>query len=231
MKRGYIPQDDKEFSQTAFYTLKKAGEELFYLLNRGYPIKPASTFIANHYMLSQRQRIAIVRGVSSENSIYERKKKELKGDLLDRIVYIDGFNLIITLEVAFSNSTLIRCMDGNIRDLAGLRGTYRIIDKTDMAINAVCKALNELKIKKVIVYLDSPVSNSGRLKTKLSENFLNCSFDFEINLVDNADVILEKLDNVITSDAIILDKCKSWFNLCDFIIDKNILIDFTEILK
>ncbi|MBP3543806.1 MAG: hypothetical protein J6J86_06230 [Lachnospiraceae bacterium] len=27
------------------------------------------------------------------------------------------------------------------------------------------------------------------------------------------DAVLEKLDNVITSDAIILDKCISWINL------------------
>ncbi len=226
-----MPQDSKEFSETAFHTLKKAGEELFYLLNRGYPIKPASTFIGNHYMLSERQRLAIVRGVSSENSICERKNKELKGNLLNKTVYIDGFNLIITLEVAFSNSTLIRCMDGSIRDLAGLRGTYRIIDKTDIAIKSICETLKSLEAKKVVVYLDSPVSNSGRLKSKFSENFLNYNFDFEINLVDNADVILQKLDNVITSDAIILDKCKSWFNLCNVIIDKDILIDFRKILE
>jgi hypothetical protein len=32
-------------------------------------------------------------------------------------------------------------------------------------------------------------------------------------LVNNADVILEKIGNVITGDAIILDRCKSWYNL------------------
>ena len=36
------------------------------------------------------------------------------------------------------------------------------------------------------------------------------------------DVTLEALENVITSDAIILDKCKSWYNLGSRIIEENI---------
>lgn len=47
----------------------------------------------------------------------------------DSEVYIDCFNTVISLEIAFSDSTLLLCMDGTIRDLAGLRGTYRLIDK------------------------------------------------------------------------------------------------------
>ena len=58
-------------------------------------------------------------------------------------------------------------MDGTIRDLAGLRGTYKLIDKTDRAINLIGEYLQKLKIKKVVFYLDSPVSNSGRLKIRI----------------------------------------------------------------
>ena len=35
----------------------------------------------------------------------------------------------------------------------------------------------------------------------------------EVEVINNVDSVLEKLDNVITSDAIILDKCVSWINL------------------
>ena len=38
----------------------------------------------------------------------------------------------------------------------------------------------------------------------------------------NADVILEKLDNVVSSDAVIIDKCISYFNLSREIIEKYI---------
>ena len=121
LKRGYLESDDKEFSPSAVEILHKAGEELFYLLNRGYPIKPSSVFVGNHYLLSERQRLALVRAVSPEKSIIQRKQKEISVDALEgREVHIDGFNIIITLEVAFSDSLLLKCMDGTIRDLAAL---------------------------------------------------------------------------------------------------------------
>ena len=63
VKRGYSPDDERDFLGPALITLRRASEELFYLLNRGYPIKSASTFIGNHYLLSERQRIALARAM------------------------------------------------------------------------------------------------------------------------------------------------------------------------
>ena len=219
VQRGYIPTDEKDFCGEAIQKLQEAAGDLYYLINRGYPIKGASTFIGNHYLLSERQRLALVRSVSPRENLILRKSKEIKGDLEDCTVHIDGFNTIITLEVAFSGSTLLKCMDGTIRDLAGLRGTYRLIDKTDLAIIEIGKALEKKKVKKVYFYLDAPVSNSGRLKERIIQ--LSESFDFElqVDIINNVDTVLEKLDHVITSDAIILDKCISWFNLTKVIME------------
>ena len=226
VRRGYVPSDLKEFSDESMKKLKEAQKDIFMLVNRGYDIKKASTFVGNHYLLSERQRMALTRAISCENAIDIRKKKEIKGILEGKTVYIDGFNIIITLEVAISKSTIMKCMDGTVRDLAGLRGTYKLIDKTDIAIKLIGDKLQQLKVNKAVFYLDSPVSNSGRLKMRMLELLSTYSFDVEVELVNNADVVLEKLDNVITSDAIILDKCESWINLgysiitddiCDFV--------------
>ena len=137
VKRGYVPSDSREFTEQVD-KLRSAGEELYYLINRGYQIKPASTFVGNHHLLSERQRLALVRSISPKDRIEERLEKEIN-NLKDSVVYIDTFNTVITLEIAFSGSTLLYCMDGTIRDLAGLRGTYRIIDKTDLAVEAIRK--------------------------------------------------------------------------------------------
>lgn len=70
--------------------------------------------------------------------------------------------------------------------------------------------------------MDSPVSNSGNLKYEILEVSKNWSTEVEVNLVNNADVIFEKLDNVVSSDAVIIDKCISYFNLSREIIEKYI---------
>lgn len=231
VKRGYVPEDERDFSREAILKLHRAAEDLYYLINQGYPIKSASVFVGNHYLLSERQRLALVRAVSSKESIEIRKSKEISSGLEGCVVNIDGFNTIITLEVALSGSPLLKCMDGTIRDLAGLRGTYRVIDKTESAIILIGKILESGQIKKAVFYLDAPVSNSGRLKEHIIQLLAGCSFQVQVEVINNVDTVLERLDHVVTGDAIILDKCKSWFNLTKVIIDEEIrsypYIDFT----
>ncbi len=232
-RRGYVPTDENEFGDKYSDKLYKAGENLLYLLNEGYKIKGASTFIGNHYLLSERQRLAIVRGISKNEDIRKRKSKEVTDSLVGKIIHIDGFNTIITLEVALSNSLIIKSMDGTIRDLAGLRGTYSVIDKTEVAIKLIGERLAEYKVDKAVFYLDLPVSNSGRLKMKILELFQNLQFEIEVENINNVDSVLETKENVVSSDAIILDKCKSWINLNKYIIDDKKLdvkcIDFNRL--
>lgn len=231
-RRGYVPADEKEFKNQSLSKLYKASEDLLYLLNRGYKIKGASTFVGNHYLLSERQRLALVRGISKYDYVIKRKSKEITNLSNIEVVHIDGFNTIITLEVALSNSLIIKSMDETIRDLAGLRGTYSIIDKTEIAIKLIGEFLLEHKIKKAIFYLDKPVSNSGRLKMKILEMFEGSELQIEVENIDNVDSILQSKENVVSSDAIILDNCISWINLNRNIIEEKIsnenYIDFSK---
>jgi len=220
-RRGYVDTDVFEFSYEKLPLLKKAQAEIHWLLDKGYPIKNAVEFVCNHCLLSARQRIALMRATSASESIEARKIKKAN-TCANQIVHIDGFNLIITLEVALSGSTLIKCMDGTIRDLAEIRGTYRLIDKTEKAIAIIGEALNRMDIAGVVFYLDSPVSNTGRLKSKILELLGDYNYSVKVNLVENADAILKEKENVITTDAIILNECISWINFtADILSDKN----------
>ncbi len=165
VKRGYEPKDAMEFGSKAAEKLNAAGQELVFLLNRGYDVKSASTFIGNHHLLYERQRLALARITSTEAALMERRRKELTQAPAELV--FDGFNTIITLEVALSGSLLLAGMDGTIRDLAGLRGTYRIVDKTVRAVELLFAHLDELGVKKTLFYLDQQVSNSGRLRALL----------------------------------------------------------------
>jgi len=222
VQRGYAPEDKTEFGAAAVPRLHRAAQDLYYLLNQGYPIKGASVFVGNHYLLSERQRMALVRAVSSRESILNRKSKELIALPQGGVAHIDGFNTIITLEVALSGSLLLKCMDGTVRDLAALRGTYRLIDKTPQAILMIGRMLEKSGIGKAVFYLDSPVSNSGRLKEEIGTLLGDFPFALQLEVIHNVDVTLETQENVITGDAIILDKCKSWFNLNGRIIAEEI---------
>lgn len=219
VRRGFSPDDEINFTGDPLETLKRASADVYLLLSRGYPIKSTSTFVGNHYLLSERQRMAMTRAVASAGDIALRKAKcGNPSDFAEEEVNIDGFNQIITLEVALSGSPVFKCMDGTFRDLAGLRGTYKLIDKTDTAIRLILAELRRLKIRRAEFWLDAPVSNSGRLKARIADLAEEIRFDVGIQVVDNVDKVLYNLNNVITGDSIILDKCTGWLNLNDGII-------------
>ena len=213
-KRGYVPDDDKNFSPEAIPLLQEASRHICYLINEGYDLKQATTFVGNHFMLSERQRLAVMRSLATDEQLAGRAGRVISLDSLsEKEVWIDGFNTIITLEVMLCDSILFTCMDGTIRDLAALRGTYRMIPETEAAVRIMFRTLQSAGIRKATILLDEPVSNSGRLKTLIAEIGESFSFELDIQILKDVDRTLYDKENVITSDSIILDRCKSWVNL------------------
>lgn len=213
-KRGYVPEDDRNFSPEALKTLQTASRHILYLINEGYDIKQASTFVGNHFLISERQRLAIVRSLATDTQLQNRQKKQLSiKDISGTKVWIDGFNTIITLEIFLSDSILLTGMDGTIRDLASLRGTYRLIPETYRAIQMMFDVLQNENVITVNILLDEPVSNSGRLKSLIADIAEKYPFALYIQLLKDVDRKLYNKDNVITSDSVILDHCNSWINL------------------
>ena len=164
-----MPEDERNFSTAALEKLKTASRHILYLINEGYDLKQATVFVGNHFLLSERQRLAIMRSIATDRDLMARKRK-LKplSELSGKEVWIDGFNTIITLEVLFSDSLLFDCMDGTIRDLAALRGTYRLIPETEGALRLMFDVLQEASVGKLNILLDEPVSNSGTISFWMS---------------------------------------------------------------
>lgn len=217
-KRGYAPEDERNFSASALETMRIASRHIDYLINEGYDSKSASTFVGNHFLLSERQRLAIVRSLATKEQLEMRQAKEKK---TGTEVCVDGFNMIITLEVLFCDSILFTCMDGTIRDLAALRGTYRIIPETTEATGMLLDVLLESGTESVHILLDEPVSNSGRLKAHIADIGEKYPFALDIQIRKDVDRELYGKENVITSDSIILDNCKSWINLTPKCLEKH----------
>lgn len=121
--------------------------------------------------------------------------------------------------MALSGSVVFRCGDGTICDLVGLRGTYRIIDKTEEAIRRMLHQLDLLKIENSCIYLDAPVLNSDRLSSLIVECADEYNVSVSTQVINDVDRVLEKSDGVISGDAIILNNCISWLNIMPTIIE------------
>ena len=213
-RRGYDPDDRRLFSDEAMSELRIVQEEVQWLLDRGYKPGPVIEFTGSHHQIVSRQRAAIQRALASSAQYDKRKASLIPCEAAkDGIIYIDGFNLIITLETALSGGLIILGKDGVLRDLAGIRGTYSLIRRTDEALELIGKCLLELSVPEAVFYLDKPVSNSGKLRNRILEYAEERNIPVRVELVPNADVMLAGRARIVTGDSVLLDRCTSWLNL------------------
>lgn len=222
-RRGFSPQDIRDFAPDALQRLRVAQQELHWLLDRGYPMQTAVNFIGGHHQLTARQRSALQRATDRTACLKQRQFTRLPPAELPRgPILIDGFNLIITLETALSGSLLICGADDVLRDLAGLRGTYRIIEQTGRALDLIGSLLSACAVPEVHFYLDAPVSNSGRLKQEIMRRAASWSCRTSTLLVPDADGPLSGQERIVSSDSVLLDRCRSWFNLSAMLVGQQI---------
>ena len=110
--------------------------------------------------------------------------------------------------------------DGCLSDLASIHGTYRKVNETIEAIESAGKCLRQLGTGHCLWLFDSPVSNSGRLKTIIYELIEKHGWDWDVELFRNPDKELIKGERIVaSSDSDVLDKCGRWSNLTQYIID------------
>ncbi|MCK5190419.1 MAG: DUF434 domain-containing protein [Methylococcales bacterium] len=231
--RNAHPDDRVLFSGQKLLRMQKAAYELCWLFNHGYTRQSAIKFVGDHYKLKQRQRVAIGRASCSDDSKNIRKSKCLQlTDIKNRHLIIDGFNLIITLEVAMAGAVLLRCCDGCIRDLASVHGTYRQVRETKAAIEMIGSVLAVFDPASVQWLFDKPVSNSGRLAQMARSIAKNHGWNWQVDLHDNTDQIISASGKIaITSDSVILDTVEHWLNFMDYLFKYHFqnawLIDFS----
>lgn len=219
MSRGPHPDDRRLFDGARLPALRRAVAEVSWLLGRGYSITTAVAAAGNHHQLEQRQRVALARAAASDVD-RDRRLARLRpvAAAAGHALSIDGFNLLIALEVALGGGPLVRGREGALRDLAGLRGTYHIVDETPRAIDLVLAALAAAPPARVELLLDRAVSNSGRLKQLIIERAAAASFPCAVELVPDPDPILAGRDWVVSGDAVILDRSGPWVNLASEIV-------------
>jgi hypothetical protein len=222
--RGPHPQDSKLFSAAAVEDLRTALADFSMLLTKGYADKSALKLVGDKFSLTQRQRLAIMRSACSDRQLDLRKQQQVKvADLEHKPLVIDGYNILITVEAAMSGAVVFRGRDGCCRDLASIHGTYRKVTETIPAIELIGEFLKDKSVSESLWLLDSPVSNSGRLKTLIGELAQKKGWKLNVELLPSPDAELMKTDNIIvSSDSVVLDGCRKWVNLAGTIIEEKL---------
>ncbi len=232
--RGPHPQDAELFAPVKISDLRLALADFSLLLTKGYADKSALKLVGDRFSLTDRQRLAIMRSACSDQQLNRRKRHRVElQDVAKRPVAVDGYNVLITVEAAMSGGVIFKGRDGCCRDLASIHGTYRKVSETIPALRLIGEFLSQVNSGPVRWLLDSPVSNSGRLKTLIGEMAGESNWDWEIELLQSPDAELKRTEAVVaSSDSVVLDSCNNWVNLAAEIIKVKLpgakVIDLAE---
>ncbi len=222
--RGPHPADAELFAPEALPCLREALADFSLLLTKGYADKSALKLVGDRFGLTQRQRLAVMRCACSDQHLQSRLSRCVDiADVAGQRIAIDGYNLLITIEAAMSGGLIFQGRDGCFRDLAGIHGTYRKVDETIPALLLIGTFLTDIAVSGALWLLDSPVSNSGRLKTLIGQIARENGWKWDIRLSLNPDAELRQTDLIVaTTDSVILDTCTHWTNLAAEIITQQL---------
>ncbi len=222
--RGPHPEDSALFGEAVLPTLCEAAGEYAWLLDRGYPSQATLKLVGDRHRLVQRQRIALARSTCSRDQLERRQKKQLGAvDMREKNILIDGYNLLTTIEAALGGGVILSARDGCYRDMASMHGTYRKVAETIPALELIGQTLADHEVAHAGWYLDSPVSNSGRLATIIRELAEQQGWDWQVCLVPDPDGVLAQAElPIVSADSGILDRCAAWWNLARVVIEQHV---------
>jgi hypothetical protein len=224
--RGPHPEDASLFALAAWPALRQATADLSWLLTRGYARESSLALVGNRYALAARQRIAVSRAACAEAEAADRHARLRSPETIGAApLWLDGYNVLTSIEAALAGGVILACRDGTYRDMASMHGSYRRVSETMPALELLGRVLAALRPAECVWLLDRPVSNSGRLQAMMGDLAARHGWPWRIQLVDDPDRALVDLPAtaiVATADSAILDGCQTWLNLARLTIDREV---------
>ena len=213
--RGPHPKDAECFAPPALPALRSAVAELSWLLDHGYPKKAALKLVGDRHALRDRQRMAVQRCAASAEDRARRRSHQVEAEALaGGALWIDGYNVLLTVEAALSGGVLLLGRDGVVRDLTSMSGHYRRMRSTRHALEAIATFTATAGCRELVWLFDRPISNSGRLKQAIDAMADAASWPWQVELVASPDRELVASPSIVaTADSGVLDRCGRWFNL------------------
>ncbi|MFO0744205.1 MAG: DUF434 domain-containing protein [Myxococcota bacterium] len=215
--RGPHPEDGALFAAALWPMLGEASDDLAWLLGRGYGMAAALGLVGNRFQLADRQRTALMRSVCTASARAARAARHLSpAAARGATLWLDGFNVIMTVEAALAGGTLLRGRDGCIRNLAPMHTSYRKVVETEAALGHIGKVLSDLGVTDARWLLDRPVSNSGRLRALMLDVAAAAGWSWDVELAPHVDYTLKTVAPpgvVATTDSVILDACGPWLDV------------------
>jgi hypothetical protein len=222
-QRGPHPKDARSFDPAVLPALRDAVADLSLLLGRRYSPKAALALVGDRYALVDRQRKALQRCAASDEAVARRRSRLVsRQSLAGQTIWIDGYNVLLTVEAALSGGLVLLARDGVYRDLAAMNRHYKRVETTWPALEAIGRTLEGAGATARWL-LDRPISNSGRLARTILDVADAAGFRWEVELVPSPDPVLRDCGEIVaTADSAILDRVAAWLDLSRWVVEAEV---------
>ncbi len=203
--------------------IHEAAKDLRYLLNRGYRKPTALKLVGDRYGLNRRERLILFRGILPKHEAEAIKSKRLgEWEVRGEEIWLDGFNVLHTVEAMLRNDLLIMGDDGVLRDVSGIHGKYRPTKTSEEALTTIIEALKGLGVSKPVILYEGQVSKSGEVAALTRRILREMGLEGEARTTKTVDSELIKSGEIVaTSDSIILLRCRRFFDIPGYLASKK----------
>jgi hypothetical protein len=204
---------------------RQALQDYIFLLEKKYPEKTVLEMVSTRYSLDHFERSMLYRGITRQEIASRRKNKLVTIEQLsNRTLHLDLFNVLFTLAAYLRGFPVYQANDGFVRDASESHGKGDWEMHLDKSLLLIEEHLVDLKIQKMVIYLDNLLEFGLTIREELVE--LAKSKDPLIELINDPSpdhLIREAKDGIIaTSDSTIIDKSiLPVFDLPAFIIRRS----------
>jgi hypothetical protein len=182
-----------------------------YLIEKKYSPKSMLKIIGDRYKLSGVERTILYRGISTiKQSEYRKNKLIDEEKLTENVLFIDGYNVLITIGCYLKGGFTFFGTDGFLRDTEESHGNIRKTEIVEKSLSLTLEYLKLKKTKQIRFFFDAPISNSKIFSDFVSGQINQYKLCGYSEISDSPDFVLKNLEEGIcsTSDSLIIDNCK-----------------------
>ncbi|HFC97691.1 MAG TPA: DUF434 domain-containing protein [Thermosulfurimonas dismutans] len=201
--------------------LREAARDLAFLLDRGYPERAALKLVGDRFGLSRAEREFLIRATPPREIALSRRQKRVRAaELSGKRVTVDGYNVLATLSHALSGRPLVLSRDGFVRDAERAYGRFPGLEiQLPRMENLILCFFRRYPPAFLGIYLDAPVSGSGKLAERLRRRILTpLGVPGEVLAVKEAERLVLSGEVVCTADGALIDRARRVFDLAGHLI-------------
>lgn len=199
------------------------------LLDKDYSVDASLKLVGDHFRLTHNGRMMLYRGILSRSASQVNLGKLIRAPWEGATLAIDGYNILFTLTNYLHGHPMFIATDGLLRDVGGAHG--RIADHRGFERMAtLCvDMLASMSLGTITLFLDAPVSSSGRQAGFLRAAFATRAMNAEVRLENGVDHCLAYWDGelIATADSAIIARSKGrTFDLARNILERQFSAHF-----